>query len=247
MKKTLIIISIIILVAIAVAVWFSSVRRGTKDNGGAVTSSAADSQNNNVGETNFGNTVAENTTTSTPEPEQNAPENAVNAKMFVPALEQAAERVTEKPFGIYITLADSPVQPERFQGYHTGVDFEILVGEENAEVVVMAVCAGKLVYKNYVSGYGGVAAELCELEGQPIIVIYGHLKLGSITNKINDELNAGDKIGVLGKGYSAETDGERQHLHLGFVKGEAVNLKGYVSTKSKLDDWIDPCEYVCGK
>lgn len=34
------------------------------------------------------------------------------------------KRITKKPFGIYITPQNSPVQPERFTGYHTGVDVE---------------------------------------------------------------------------------------------------------------------------
>ena len=33
-------------------------------------------------------------------------------------------RITKKPFGIFITTQNSPVQPERFSGYHTGVDVE---------------------------------------------------------------------------------------------------------------------------
>jgi hypothetical protein len=30
----------------------------------------------------------------------------------------------KKPFGIYITPENSPVQPENFTGYHTGIDVE---------------------------------------------------------------------------------------------------------------------------
>ena len=189
---------------------------------------------------NFFMTDAPSETSQSSNPEANSSD-------FVSALDRASERVTKKPFGIYITLENSPVQPERFTGYHTGVDFEIFPGEENTEVSVKAVCAGKLIYRNYISGYGGVAGESCELNGQLIIVIYGHLKLDSIINKIIDELKAGEKIGILGKSKSTETDSERKHLHLGFIKGEVMNLKGYVAIQAGLSDWIDPCEYVCGK
>src|SRR5947209_4518700 len=43
-------------------------------------------------------------------------------------------RVTKKPFGIYVNPANSPVQPERFSGYHTGADAEY--GEVSADVPV---------------------------------------------------------------------------------------------------------------
>lgn len=163
---------------------------------------------------------------------------------FQSPLDRAKERITKKPFGIYITPATSPIQPERFQGYHTGTDFEIFPEELNIDVPVKAVCSGKLILKKSATGYGGVAVESCELDNKPITVTYGHLKLGSINAKINDNLNIGDEIGILGAAYSAETDGERKHLHLGMHRGLAINILGYVSSKSQLADWIDACQYV---
>src|SRR4051812_44989022 len=49
-------------------------------------------------------------------------------------------RVTKKPFGIYITPSNSPVQPEKFTGYHTGADAEY--GEVTADVPVYSVASG---------------------------------------------------------------------------------------------------------
>lgn len=171
--------------------------------------------------------------------------NAQNTSGFVPPLEKAGERVTEKPFGVYITSQTSPVQPERFQGYHIGSDFEIFPEELNIPVDVRAVCDGKLLLKESASGYGGVAVETCQLNNQPITVIYGHLKLTSILAKAGDNLKAGDMLGILGAEYSQETDGERKHLHLGFHKGASINIRGYVSSQAELSGWIDPCLYVC--
>ncbi len=164
---------------------------------------------------------------------------------FLPPLDQAQERVTKKFFGTYVTPQDSPVQPERFTGYHTGADFETFLSEQNSPVSVHAICQGKLLAAEYASGYGGVAVESCNLNGQPITVIYGHLKLASITTPINHNLAPGDVLGVLGAGYSSETDGERKHLHLGFHQGSNINLLGYVQAKAELSDWLDPCLYVC--
>ena len=46
-------------------------------------------------------------------------------------------------------------------------------------------------------------------------------------------------MAVLGQGYSAETSDERKHLHLGIHKGSGIELKGYVSNKDQLTEWID--------
>jgi len=176
-----------------------------------------------------------------------AKENAstANTSDFQPPLDRASDRVTKKPFGIFVTPQNSPVQPEKFRGYHTGADFEIFPEELDADVPVRAVCAGKLQAKKYATGYGGVAVESCDLNGQPITVIYGHLKLASVNSSVGTDLKAGDAIGVLGKAYSAETSGERKHLHLGFHKGASVNILGYVQNKAELSGWIDPCLYIC--
>ncbi len=158
-------------------------------------------------------------------------------------LTRALERITKKPFGLKISPHDSPVSPERFAGYHTGVDFETFVSEQNEEVKVQAVCAGPIILKKYAAGYGGVAVQSCQLSGQAVTVIYGHLKLASVV-KVKSELKAGEEIGILGKGYSAETDNERKHLHLGIHKGPVVSLLGYVKTKAELDKWLDAAEYL---
>jgi len=87
--------------------------------------------------------------------------------------------------------------------------------------------------------------QTCELNKQPITVVYGHLKLASITANAGDSLNAGDTLGILGAAYSSETNGERKHLHLGFYKGTSVNILGYVQDQSELSGWLDPCLDVC--
>ena len=167
------------------------------------------------------------------------------ADISLPLLTRSGERVTKKPFGIFITPQTSPIQPERFRGYHTGADFEIFPEELNADVVVHAVCTGPLSVRKSVSGYGGVAVQSCQLNGEAITVIYGHLRLSSIEQSVGDIVNHGDELGILGKGYSVETAGERRHLHLGFHKGADVNIRGYVNTQAELSGWIDPCQYVC--
>lgn len=201
------------------------------------------SKNNQVSQP-IETTFPSNNVQSQPSVENPASQNNIQSD-FQPPLERANERVTKKPFGIYITPANSPVSLERFSGYHTGTDFEIFPEELNADVPVKAVCSGKLFSKRSASGYGGVVVESCELPGQPITVVYGHLKLSGISKNVGDNLNAGETLGNLGAAYSAETNGERKHLHLSFHKGTAVNILGYVQNKTDLSNWIDPCLYVC--
>ncbi len=162
-------------------------------------------------------------------------------------LANALARVTKKPFAIFITPATSPVQPERFRGYHTGTDFETFPGEQGIDVPVSAICDGTLVMKKWATGYGGVAVERCTIDGQPVTVVYGHLKLASVTPKVGDAMKAGQTFAVLGKGFSTETDGERKHLHLGIHKGTTIDILGYVQKKSDLSQWIDPMTVLQAK
>ncbi len=165
---------------------------------------------------------------------------------FVSPLGRGDERVTKKPFGLLIHMATSPIQPERFSGYHTGTDFEIFPEESDIDVIVSAVCTGPLLSKRSVNGYGGVAVQSCEYEGKPVTIIYGHLQLAGIKPKRGMTLSAGEFIGMLGNGYSVETDGERKHLHLGIHKGATPDIRGYVSDEHDLSRWIDPISLIFG-
>ncbi len=158
---------------------------------------------------------------------------------FGAPLARANERVTKKPFGLYVTPKSSPVSPERFSGYHVGVDFETFADEQEIDVSISVICDGPLVVKKTATGYGGLAAQRCMLDDAPVVVVYGHMKLSSIGAKTGEILKRGQTLGVLGKGYSAETDGERKHLHLGIHKGEAITILGYVQKKSDLESWLD--------
>lgn len=166
------------------------------------------------------------------------------SKGLLSPISDARARVTKKPFGIKISPATSPVQPEKFSGYHTGTDFEILPGEENTVVKVSAVCSGPLFLKKYSTGYGGVAVQKCVIDKKAVTIIYGHLKLSSISANVGDQLKAGDSLGILGQGYSTETDGERKHLHLGIHLGASVNLLGYVPQQSSLSSWLNALDYL---
>ncbi len=183
------------------------------------------------------NKTASNQQTS----QENPPTGQTAPGPFAAPLDRAGERITKKPFGLFITPQNSPVQPERFRGWHTGADFEIFPEELNADVQVRAICDGKLLAARTAGGYGGVAVESCMLNNQSVTVIYGHLNIASVKFKTGDQIKAGDVIASLGADKSVQTDGERKHLHLGIHKGSSVNIPGYVQKQSDLSQWIDPC------
>lgn len=167
-----------------------------------------------------------------------------NHPFFSEPINLAISRIMKKPFGIKVSPSDSPVSPERFSGYHTGVDFEIFTSEESVEVPIFAVCQGPLISKTAVSGYGGVAIQKCEFNDQTIAIIYGHLQLSSIKTNVASLLLAGDQFAVLGRGFSEETSGERKHLHLGIYKGAGLSLAGYVKDKALLNGWLNIADYL---
>lgn len=147
------------------------------------------------------------------------------------------DRITKKPFGILINPATSPVQPERFSGYHTGADAEF--GDVNDEVEVRAIADGTVEVARTADGYGGVVVIKHDIDGSTYHIVYGHLDPSQLP-AVGTSLSKGQRIGQLGAGGSNETDGERKHLHLGVFTGSQPDLRGNVDTQDDLTNWLDP-------
>lgn len=150
------------------------------------------------------------------------------------------ERITKKPFGILIVPETSPVQPEKFSGYHTGTDFEVIENEIESEVEVLAICDGEVVESKYVSGYGGVLIQSCEIYDKKILVLYGHIDLSIPKSRTSSKnIKKGEIVSILADDQSYSSGGERKHLHLGIIRGTTINYKGYVESESSLSNWLD--------
>ncbi len=149
-------------------------------------------------------------------------------------------RITKKFFGTYVTPKNSPVYPERFTGYHTGVDVEF--GDDSKTISVFSISNGQVAFSGFVKGYGGVIVINQNINNQNILTLYGHLKPSSLPKKGTNVL-AGDQIGILGRAYSAETDGERKHLHFTMLKGRDIDFRGYVLKKEDLQNWYNPLDF----
>lgn len=179
------------------------------------------------------------TTTPTQIPPQQTPVPEAKKEIY-PPLDNAKSRIIKKPFGIYITPQTSPIQPERFSGYHTGADFEVTSGELSKNVEVKAICDGKILEKRKLSGYGGVLVQSCTISGRPVTVLYGHVDITSpFVPDVGDSISAGKLLAYLALDKSEYSGGERKHLHLGIHKGEKIDSRGYVQDKNQLSNWID--------
>lgn len=146
-------------------------------------------------------------------------------------------RITKKKFGQFITPETSPVQPERFRGFHTGVDVEY--DDIDFDIPLYAVSDGTIIFSGYVNGYGGVVILEVYFRNSFYLFLYGHMRLDSLAEK-GKRVLMGEEIGILGSGYSRDTANERKHLHLSVLKGREIDFRGYTSGEEELLKWIDP-------
>jgi len=150
-------------------------------------------------------------------------------------------RITKKPFGIYITPQNSPIQPEKFTGYHTGFDVEY--ADIVSDTPVYSVSDGTVEYAGIVSGYGGVIVVKENIDGKDILTLYGHLNPTTLIS-VGQKVSKNEQIGILGKDKSQETDGERKHLHFGIIKGGTIDFRGYVQNETELNaGWYNPLDF----
>lgn len=169
---------------------------------------------------------------------------ASSKKLISEPISNASSRITKKYFWIKVSPWHSPITPERFKWYHTWVDFETTPAEQNKDISIYAICNGPILLKKIASWYWWVIVQKCIIDNMKVTVIYGHLNIKSINLKIKQIISAGQKIAILGKWFSSETDWERKHLHLWIHKWYSINIAGYVSNKKDLGNWVNPEKYL---
>lgn len=154
-------------------------------------------------------------------------------------------RITFRTFGQFVKPTDV-VTPcgAAFSGYHDADDLEITAAEIGADVPVYAISNGVVREVGPVSGYGGLLVLGVTVNGQDYTVYYGHINLGSTTLVAGSSVKAGQKLAIMGTQCSAQTSGERKHLHFAMHKGASVDIRGYVPTLSELAAWVDPRAFL---
>ena len=157
-------------------------------------------------------------------------------------LPNSRSRPTALRFGMAVTPEQehNPIHPpERFMGYHAGLDYEIFDSEKDTNVPVFAICNGTVLYSAFAKGYGGLLVQRCNIQNQDVTVLYGHLDGTSLVPE-GHTLSAGETLGSLAAAKSMWSDGNRKHLHLGIHRGQEPDVRGYVDTGEELSQFIDP-------
>lgn len=154
------------------------------------------------------------------------------------------KRLTFRRFGQTVTTNDMPTCGFPFQGIHNGDDLEAYEYEAKTIVPVYAVSQGKVVFKNYVDGYGGLLVIQTQLDNQDVLLNYGHVNISTAKVALDETVLPGQEIAFLGEGCSSETNGERKHLHFAIHKGTTLDLKGYLQTPEELENWFNPVELL---
>ncbi|TSC58080.1 MAG: Uncharacterized protein Greene041662_817 [Candidatus Peregrinibacteria bacterium Greene0416_62] len=157
-------------------------------------------------------------------------------------ISSARSRPVALGFGMHVTAnaKDNPIDPpERFDGYHSGLDYEVTASELDQEIPISAICSGSVLYSGFAEGYGGVLTQRCVINKESVTVIYGHLDPDGLAPEGN-VLAAGDRLGKLAAARSFWSDQNRKHLHLGIHRGEDSDMRGYVQAPMELEEFIDP-------
>lgn len=226
-NKKIIVILIILILAVAAVLLLKEADIFNRHNSSSTNTQTSDTQSST-------------TTNTTPDvaiapAADSTPTQSISA--FAEPVANFKAHVTKKPFGIYITPQNSPIQPERFSGYHTGADAEYQDMTDDVPVYAIADCT--IVLSRTASGYGGVFMISFDLNGVTHTALYGHIRPSGLP-KVGTSFKHGEQLGFLGAGYSSETDGERRHLHFAILSDSRLDIKGYVQSKAELSGWIDP-------
>jgi murein DD-endopeptidase MepM/ murein hydrolase activator NlpD len=184
---------------------------------------------------------------------QNEPEQTVaNATITYP-LNNFDNRISLNPFGNYLdgkqsarNVRTDAICPtgKGYVGYHTGTDLEITSDELNTTVPVQSITDGIVRQIGFVNGYGGLIVIEHKISGKTYTAYYGHIDLNSSTLKKGDPVKMGQKIVNLAPECSSGNGYTRKHLHFGLRPGTSIDVKGYVTNKSSLSNWVDPKELL---
>lgn len=190
-------------------------------------------QENQNNQKNSDDTDAENDSTDNVDNSEESQAEEVKEAAVVLPVQEYAKRRTLKTYGEYIS--------DRFQGYHVGDDIEFT--DVTEDVPVRAIAGGTVEYASTASGYGGVIIIRHDIEGQVVRAVYGHVDMTNASVGVGDAVEKGQTIAQLGEHETAETDGERKHLHFALYTGDRVELAGYTGSASSLEQWLNPQDF----
>jgi hypothetical protein len=127
-----------------------------------------------------------------------------------------------------------------YTGYHAADDLEIMPTEQNIDVPVYAVSDGVVQFAGSASGYGGLVIISFTYQNQSYTALYGHVDTRTLKFAKGQKVSKGNVLANLAPACSSYSGNNRKHLHFAIHKGTSIVESGYVSTKSALDNWLDP-------
>jgi murein DD-endopeptidase MepM/ murein hydrolase activator NlpD len=133
--------------------------------------------------------------------------------------------------------------PERFTGYHAGLDYEIRESELRTDVPVYAICDGSVLYSGFAEGYGGLLVQRCMIENEEVTVLYGHLAQEDMMPE-GETPKAGEQLGILAAHRTLWSGWNRKHLHLGIHRGADTDMRGYVESAEELEAFVNPASVL---
>lgn len=116
-----------------------------------------------------------------------------------------------------------------FSNSHHGIDLGWSSSHGGNNQPIYAVDDGVVIYKEYQST-GGHVIHIRHSNGY--VSEYGHLKSGSLLVNLNQPVQMGEQIALMGN--SGQTTGN--HLHFGLYQGTSINYN--------VNNWVDPVEYL---
>ena len=179
-----------------------------------------------------------------------AASTALAASLSYP-IQEYYDRQTVNDFGTHVTAEFHAAHRDGwptntgfkndFTGYHAGTDIDFTEpAAVGATIPVKAVAPGEVIYKQSVTGYGGLIV-IRHTEPESVTTLYGHVRLSDSPVQVGQAVAAGQFLGNLGAPFSAETSGARKHLHFAVHKGSALDINGYAQSPEALQaSWHDP-------
>jgi|GEM_PF-599413 len=129
-------------------------------------------------------------------------------------------------------------------GRHLGQDYAVKAG-----TLVTSIAEGKVVYSHLhpateeKKNWGNVVIIAHKYKGKLVFSLYGHL--GERLVELGTEVEKGQQIGTVGKGYTPENGNWEEHLHFAIFRGDFLGqvLPGY-DPPGNIKEWIDPMEFL---
>jgi hypothetical protein len=150
-----------------------------------------------------------------------------------------------KSFGHYM----DPAMEQFADSYHVGDD----CGWQSEFRTVVAIAPGVVRLVDHIPSWGHIVIVEHTMDGKPFCSLYAHLS-PMLHVRPGEIVEAGQKLGAVGRSLTVDNGGYHSHLHFGIHRGayssETRWVCGYVSPQaftSGNHGWVDPQAFLKGQ